>query len=147
MSVSNFARYANGKLSVDTKLIDFSADNFSVILLTNAHTPDLETHAAYSDVSGDEASGTGYTAGGVDIGPLTGSLDGTSVVWAPTTDAVWTGASFACKYAVVVHRAGGSLTGTDMLIGYSDLNVGAGNITLVSSPLTLQWSGLGLFRH
>lgn len=39
------------------------ADEIKVILVTG-HTLDIDNDASYSDVSGDEVSGTGYTAGG-----------------------------------------------------------------------------------
>lgn len=38
-------------------------DEIKVMLVTG-HSPDIDTHNGYSDVSGDEESGTGYTAGG-----------------------------------------------------------------------------------
>jgi hypothetical protein len=39
------------------------ADTIKVMLVTG-HSLDIDTDASYSDVSGDEESGTGYTAGG-----------------------------------------------------------------------------------
>lgn len=148
MTVSSFARYARAKANIDKGLMALDTDNFSVVLLTSSHTPDLASHETYADISGNEvASGGGYTTGGEDVGAMIDSLVGTAVQWTPSADAVWTGATFVCKYAVVVHRAGGSLVSGDLLLGYCDLNEGAGSISLVSSPLTLTWAGTGLFKH
>lgn len=42
---------------------DSPADEIKVMLVTG-HSPDIDTHAGYADVSGNEESGTGYSAGG-----------------------------------------------------------------------------------
>lgn len=34
------------------------------LILVAGHSPDIDSHASYADVSGDEESGTGYSAGG-----------------------------------------------------------------------------------
>ena len=34
------------------------------ILLVSSYSPDIDNHSVYADVSGEEMSGTGYTAGG-----------------------------------------------------------------------------------
>lgn len=59
------------------KEIDFDADAFKAMLTTNTWTFDQDTHKYKSSVT-NEVSGSGYTAGGVSLGTITG----------PTTDAV-----------------------------------------------------------
>lgn len=47
--------------------VDLSADSTGhtvKVILVTGHTPDIDAHASYADVSADEESGTGYVAGG-----------------------------------------------------------------------------------
>lgn len=59
--------YNNFKEQLLAGTIDLSGDStghtIKAILVTS-HSLDIDNDAAYSDVSGDECSGTGYTAGG-----------------------------------------------------------------------------------
>lgn len=49
--------------NIANKEIDLEADNIRAAILDNGHTPDPD-HNQWTDVSGDEVSGSGYTAGG-----------------------------------------------------------------------------------
>lgn len=51
--------------------IDYLSDTINIALLTNAYTPNYATHAFFSDVVANEASGTGYSAGGTTLGSKT----------------------------------------------------------------------------
>ena len=55
---------------------DLDADTIKVALLSG-HTPDIDAHDFWNDVSGDEISGTGYTAGGETLGTKSISQDNT----------------------------------------------------------------------
>lgn len=55
--------YNNCKEQFFKKQMDFVNDTFKLILVTG-HVLDIDNDAAYADVSADECSGTGYTAGG-----------------------------------------------------------------------------------
>lgn len=46
--------------------IDLANDTIKVMLLTSSYTPDLD-HDFVDDVSANEVSGTGYTAGGATL--------------------------------------------------------------------------------
>lgn len=55
-----------------------SGDTLKMILVSG-HTPDIDTHDGYSDVSGDEYSaGSGYTVGGETLGSQTVTQDNTN---------------------------------------------------------------------
>lgn len=45
----------------------YETGNVKCALLTDAHTPDEDTQQFWSDVSANEATGTGYTAGGAAV--------------------------------------------------------------------------------
>lgn len=58
--------YNNFKEQLMLGTVDLSSDTLKLMLVTG-HTLDIDSDAAYTDVSGDEESGTGYSAGGETI--------------------------------------------------------------------------------
>ena len=75
------------------KLIDLEADTIKCGLITDAYTPD-EDDNVWTDVSGDEASGAGYIAGGATLANKAvtqdddndkGVFDADDVIWADST--------------------------------------------------------------
>lgn len=74
-----------------------------VVLLKDTYVPNIDTHLRYSDVVANEAAGTGYTAGGLQIGGRSTSYDaaaneynllGNDLTWGP-------GATFSCRYGAI----------------------------------------------
>lgn len=51
--------------------VNWASDSIKMALLTSAYTPSLSTHVHWSDVSANEVTGTGYTAGGVALASKT----------------------------------------------------------------------------
>lgn len=143
MAASRITLYNKAIVNEANGLIDFASGDFAVVLLDSGHAPDPDTHDTYSDVSGDEITGTGYTAGGIVIG-MTVSAVGPIVTVAADTDPEWTAATFAAKYAVIVQQAGGALTGTDLLIGYTDLDEGGGSVSVSSGTLKINLAAAGI---
>ncbi|OBB20623.1 hypothetical protein [Mycolicibacterium elephantis] len=88
--------------SAFNKEIDFESDTIKCSLHTSSYTPDQDTHQ-YWDVSVDnEASGTGYSAGGVTLSnPTIGYDAGTNVVSLDAGDADFSGNEAAARYAVI----------------------------------------------
>lgn len=84
-----------------------NGDSYKMALLSSAGTYD-STDILYSDVSGDQISGTGYTSGGVsvDVGPATSDA---SKAEFPITAALWTGATFTFQNAVIYQVTSGAL--------------------------------------
>lgn len=146
MAAGPFTVFGAAKEAVAKGLIDFDTDNFSVFLVTSAWTPSVNVDDTYSDLSANEVpNGSGYTTGGIDLAALAVSRASGVVTIDETTNPAWTSASFTCKYAVIAKRAGGSLTGTDLLVGYVDLDNGGGSITVTAGTLTITWNASGLF--
>lgn len=84
-----------------------------VALLNGAHTPDLNNHQTWADVSADEVTGTNYTAGGQEIANDTFTYDaatGTSEY--DGDDVVWTDSTITAGYAVVYDDTGTATTST-----------------------------------
>ena len=98
--------------------IDFSADLFKVLLVSDAYKPDKEMHSKRDDIGGAEASGQGYQAGGnrvsvkikndVQNDRIDISLGGTS----------WEGSTIDARGAVYYKSRGAA--GSDELIAYID---------------------------
>ena len=91
MAEGDGASYNNFKEQILLGELDLgnAADVIKVMLVT-AHSPDIDAHAGYSDVSGDEESGSGYSAGGETLANQAvtqdnandrADLDGDDVTW------------------------------------------------------------------
>ena len=74
--------YNNAKLAAFKKLLDLSSDTIKVALVNSTYAAlslaTIQGHSHYSDISGDEITGSGYTAGGKAIA-TTLALSGTAL--------------------------------------------------------------------
>ena len=112
------------------KEIDMEADTIKVALLDNSHSF-TATDNLWTDVSANEVSGTGYTAGGA-------TLASSAVTQAATTkfdaaDVTWTTATLTAYHAVIY-------SGTD-LIGSIDFG---GEQTITAADFKLVWNAAGI---
>jgi len=71
------AIYNKFKLEALKGSIDLSSDTIKVMLLTSSYTPNIDTDIFIDDVSANEITGTGYTAGGATIANPTVTQDDT----------------------------------------------------------------------
>jgi len=79
--------------------MDMDSDTFKAALLDDGYTIDA-TDVQWSEVSANEVSGTGYTAGGKALTGVTWTqTDGTLTFDAD--DVAWTGATFTARYMVI----------------------------------------------
>ncbi|KAB7755189.1 hypothetical protein [Mycolicibacterium mucogenicum] len=85
--------YGKFGLSLANKEINLNTDTFKFLLTTNAYTIDKDAHQYLSSIT-NEVVGTGYTAGGVTLSPLTVTYDaandrvkwvGSNPAWNPLT--------------------------------------------------------------
>ena len=121
MAVGNFTFFHAGKKAKHDGDIDLDADNIMCILVGAGYTPAVATHAAYSDVSGDEIADGDYTPQLVTN--LASSIDGSGVITVDSDDISFGNpVTITAKYAVFVKRAGASLAAGDLLLGYVDLD-------------------------
>lgn len=130
--------YSNAPKSFTGKLIDFDSDTIKVALLTNAYTPNQNTHDFLDDVIANETSGTGYTAGGATLGSCTITTS-TTTTTLDAADAAWTGGSFTYRYAIV-YDATPATNATRPLIAYVD----AGADQVVSGNHSIVWNASGI---
>ena len=119
--------------------IDFDTDTFKAMLVTSTYTPNKDTDDKRDDVT-NEATGTGYTAGGVttactvtkDTANDKETLSFAAVSWATST---------ITARALVIYKSTGTAS-TDNLVAYNDFgsNVSstAGTFSVAASTITLQ---------
>ena len=143
MAAGNFTVYGAAMESIADGTIDLDNDTFVMVLVTSGYTPAVDTHSTWADVSANEASGTGYTAGGQVVSPLTVTR-ATNVVTVDCGNTSWANSTITAKYAVIVRRAGGSLAGTDLLLLYLDLDTGGGSVSSANATFDVNTPN-GLF--
>jgi len=126
--------YDRFKANIFNKEVDLEADTIKVMLLNNTHAF-TNTHNVKADISANEISGTGYTAGGA-------ALAGKAVTQGTTTkfdanDIQWTGASFTAYHAVLYDD---SLVNDDLI---ASIDFG-GAMTVTAGTFTIQWHANGI---
>jgi hypothetical protein len=120
--------------------IDFDTNSFKAMLVTSTYAPNKDTDDKRDDVT-NEATGTGYTAGGVacvftvtkDTANDKVTLSFAAVSWATST---------ITARALVIYKSLGGASSADALVAYNDFgsNVSStgGTFSVAASTITLQ---------
>jgi hypothetical protein len=104
----------------------FGADSFAVMLVSG-YTPNKSGHTDTADVTG-EVSGTGYTAGGAEVGVIVDvAADNQTAI--ELGGATWPVSTISATGAVYYQQA------ADMLVAYIDFG---GTISSLAGSFTLQ---------
>ena len=115
---------------------DFGSDTLKLALLDNSHTF-TGTDDVWSDISANEVSGTGYTAGGKALTSLAITTDDTNDrAYVDAADVQWTSATISGAYHAVLYNTSDS----DKLI--FSLNLG-GAQTCTAGTFLVQWPSGG----
>lgn len=118
--------------------IDYDSDEFGVMLLTDAATPNKDTWATRSDVT-NEVVGTGYTAGGATVAVSVGAVDtANDRVDISLGGNTWNSATITARYAVYFKKRGGAAT-ADELVAVNDFGA---NVTSTAAAFALAASTL-----
>lgn len=132
--------YGNAIVKAFNKEIDWNTDTIKVALVTSTYTPSQDNHDYWDDVSANEASGTGYTAGGATLANAAVSYDsGTNVVKLDADDVSWTSSTITARYAVIYLSTG--TASTSPLIGYVDFG---SDQSSSAGTFALNWSANGI---
>jgi PKD repeat protein len=129
--------YNSFKVDIANGSIDLDTDDIKVMLVTAAYTPSA-SHSKRSDIT-NEASGTGYTAGGQSLANKTVALVGTEGRF-DADNAVWVDSSITAAAAVLYKSRGGAAS-ADELVMYLDFE---GNFTSVDADFTVQFNANGI---
>jgi len=123
------------------KEVDFDTDTIKVALVSSSYTPNQDTHDYWDDVSSNEVSGTGYTAGGATLASKTVTYDsGTNVTKFDAADVSWTSSTITARYAVVYLDTG--TASTSPLIAYVDFG---SDQSSSSGTFQIVWDSAGIF--
>lgn len=135
MAIYNSAKkyMVNGTINIET-------DDVRVALLDSGYAPNIDADTQWSDISINEISGTGYTAGGQQLAGVSLSIDNTddeSVLDA--NDTVWQTSTITARYAVLYS----SSTTSDLLIGYDDFGEDKESY---EGDFTVEWNTEGVIN-
>lgn len=88
------------KATDGTRAINFASDTFKAILLTNSYSPDFTLDSVYSDISANEAVGTGYSSGGQALTGVSWTTTGGLNKFTSDSPA-WTTSSITARFCVI----------------------------------------------
>lgn len=115
--------------------VDWASDTIKVALVKSAYTPDQDNHDFWNDVSANEVSGTGYTAGGKEINEKSVSADAaTNTVRLKGKTVEWKEVTVEFRYAVVYKDTGEAATSPVLLY----LDAGAVQ-KIASGTVKVEW--------
>jgi len=134
--------YGNGLKGAFNKEVDWDTDTIKCALLTSSYTPDQDTHDYWDDVSANETSGTGYTAGGATLGSKSITYTGgTNTLALDAANTQWTSSTITARYAVIYVDTG--TPGTSLLLGY--VNFGQDESSS-NGTFEIQWHADGILK-
>jgi hypothetical protein len=120
--------------------IDFDTDTFKAMLVTSSYTPNKDSHDRRDDVT-NEASGTGYTAGGA-TSTVTVTKDNANDKVTIQFGAVSWASSTVTARGCVYYKSRGGASSADELVAYndfgSDVSSSGGTFSVAASTITLQ---------
>lgn len=90
------------KMFNNTAALDLEAETNKVAMITNSATPNFDTHDFFNDLSANEVSGTGYSAGGVALTSTEITVSSGTLVY-DAADTSWTSSSISSARAAVLY--------------------------------------------
>jgi hypothetical protein len=122
--------------------IDLDSDNIKCALVKNTYVANSDTHTFWSDVSAQEAAGSGYTAGGQLLVNKTVTQDNINDKAAfDADDITWASATIIAQYAVIFKDTGTPTTSP--LICCFDFG---GDKSSSSGDFKIQWNTAGILN-
>lgn len=134
--------YNKFKLEALKGSIDLSTDTIKVMLLTSSYTPNIDTHLFIDDVSANQITGTGYTAGGATIANPTVTQDNTDNEGVfDGDDVTWSDSTLTARYAVIYKDTG--TPSTSPVIAYIDFG---SDKSSAGGEFTVSWDAEGIIN-
>ena len=137
--------YTNAIKAFITGAVTWKASGGSAIkvaLLNSTYTPDQDAHDNFDDVSSNEITGTGYTAGGASLTLIDPSVDAaTNETRMDANDVSWANSTITARYAVIYNASGTPSAST--LIGYVDFGE---DVISSGAAFDIAWAASGIFK-
>jgi hypothetical protein len=122
--------------------VNMSTDTIKVALLTATHSTNIDTQKFWSDVSANEITGTGYTAGGQALANKAVTQDNVDDEGVfDADDITWATATITARYAVVYKDTG--VAGTSLILAIIDFGA---NKTSTGGDFVIQWNTEGIIN-
>lgn len=118
------------------------------VLVTSSWTPAPQSDTVWSGVSTNEvANGNGYTTHGKALTTISITKSG-SDVFLDADNLAWTSSTITAKYLVIVKdaNADNALAGTDVIVGYVDLETGGGSVSSTAADFSVNMNASGLLK-
>ncbi len=135
-------QYSSFRKNINTDVIDFDT-NIYCALVNSTYAVDVAaldlTDTIWADVSANEVSGTGYTAGGKNLTTVVVSNSVTQGI-VSADDLAWSTLTATMRWAIL-YRSGTYSTVTDPLIAAILLNDTPADVGVTAVDFTLRWSG------
>lgn len=113
----------------------------NVALVLSGYSPNIDTHDYFDDIT-NEASGAGYTAGGITLSSTTVILDTTGdEAEFDAADITWSSSTITARGAVLYRNTG--TASTSPLIAYFDFG---SDQSSSSGNFTITWNSEGLLN-
>jgi hypothetical protein len=139
MAAGNATLYSAAVLGLGSGSFSLGSDNYNIILATTSYVPAVNADSTYANVSGFEVvAGGGYTLGGQALSGISWTQGGATSTFAAQS-AVWSGATIAARYGIIIRRASIALASTDKLLCFADLT-GGGNGVATASTFQINWN-------
>lgn len=109
--------YNSAKAKLGNGSIDWDTDTIKVALFTSSYVPNIDTDVFFSDISANEVTGTGYTAGGNTLAGASVTVDNTNdrAVY-DANDPSWPASTITFRTAVYYKSTG--TPSTSALVAY-----------------------------
>lgn len=132
MAAGAFKFYDKAVLAVANGTINLNTSTLVMVLTTTAYTPDKAADDTYSDLSAHIVTDVDYTPQVVGGKSFT-IPSGDETLFDSNDVSFGNPVTISAKWAVMVVRAAGALAGTDLLLGFADLNTTSGTDVLAST--------------
>lgn len=120
--------------------LDAAGNTLRLALLADSYTPDVDGQNAWDDISADEASGSGYTAGGAALASQATSTDTVNHRGIlDAADVTWSAPTVTFRYMVLYKDTG--VPATSLLIALWDW--GASRV-YTATDVAMVWSSSGI---
>ena len=142
------AQYEGGTAqTISSMPVDFDGDTIKFGIITSTVTPDTDetsTHLHWDDLSGNEVSGTNYTAGGITVTSITVTREGSGIIMIDGVNItiLQDAGGFSNGRHGILYKSTGTAS-TSPLISAVDFGADKGN---VSNDLLLSFNANGIYR-